>query len=219
VPHGANRRIKDQIRREAMGVFEKLQKVQMEMKAPKNLYNSYGKYSYRNCESILEAFKPFGQKYGLVLTVYDKLHPVGDRIFIQSVATLTDVETGEDVTNTGYAEIGDHKGMSADQITGCASSYARKYCLNGLFLLDDTKDADTDEMHRIENPERPAPQNDRVQEADLRAKVLGYINKVKMSKESIDKICEIYKVKDIKDMNVQQCSHLIKTWEKKGVAV
>ena len=78
---------------------------------------------------------------------------------------------------------------------------------------------DLPEEEAVKNPERPAPQNNRVQEADLRAKVLGYINKVKMSKENIDKICEIYKVKDIKDMNVQQCSHLIKTWEKKGVAV
>ena len=84
----------------------------------------------------------------------------------------------------------------------------------------DTSVASAEEVQNaINNQRAEAPKNDRVKEADLRAKVLGYINKVKMSKESIDKICEIYKVKDIKDMNVQQCSHLIKTWEKKGVAV
>lgn len=78
---------------------------------------------------------------------------------------------------------------------------------------------DLPEEEAAKNPERPAPQNDRVQEADLRAKVLGYINKVKMSKENIDKICEIYKVKDIKDMDVQKCSHLLNTWKKKGVNI
>lgn len=202
-----------------MSVYEKLQKVQKEMKVPKNLYNNFGEYHYRNCESILEAFKPLGEKYGLALTISDVIHPIGERIFVESTARLVDIETSEVVCNIASAEIGEHKKMSADQITGCASSYARKYCLNGLFLLDDTKDADTDEMHKIENPERKAPQNDRVQEADLRAKVLGYINKVKMAPENVQKLCELYKVKDIKDMNAQQCSHLLNTWKKKGVNI
>ena len=132
-----------------MTLLEKLQKIQFEMKAPKNLYNSFGKYKYRNAESILEAFKPFGEKYKVILVISDDIINVGDRYYIKSVATLYDSESKETIGNTSFArEDFDKKGMDSSQITGTASSYARKYALNGLFLLDDTKDADTDEFHK-----------------------------------------------------------------------
>ena len=119
---------------------------QAELKAPKNQYNSFGKYSYRSCEDILEAAKPVCAKYGLLLTVSDEVVHEGERYYIKATAALYDAQGGSDevMSATAYArEALDKKGMDDSQITGTASSYARKYALNGLFCIDDTKDADT----------------------------------------------------------------------------
>lgn len=140
-----------------MTFYEKVQALQIETKAPKNLENTFGKYKYRNAEGILEAVKPNLQKYGLTLLLTDAVEEIGGRVFIKACATLYDTTqarttdgTGEpySMSATAFAEISEHKGMSADQTTGTASSYARKYALNGLLLLDDTKDADSDEFKR-----------------------------------------------------------------------
>lgn len=129
-----------------MSVYEKLLAVQSELKAPKNQLNSFGNYNYRSCEDILEAVKPLLVKNKATLRISDNVIMIGERFYLQAMASFIDVETGESVECKAYAnESGSHKGMSAEQITGTASSYARKYCLNGLFLIDDTKDADTDE--------------------------------------------------------------------------
>lgn len=128
-----------------MSVYEKLLAVQSELKAPKNQLNSFGNYNYRSCEDILEAVKPLLVKNKATLRISDNVIMIGERFYLQAMASFIDVETGESVECKAYAnESGSHKGMSAEQITGTASSYARKYCLNGLFLIDDTKDADTD---------------------------------------------------------------------------
>ena len=125
---------------------KKLSEIQQKIKAPKNLYNSFGKYNYRNAESILEAFKPFEKEYNVFLVIADDIVSVGDRIYVKATACLHDCDTEENVSATAFArEASEKKGMDESQITGTASSYARKYALNGLFLLDDTKDADTDE--------------------------------------------------------------------------
>ena len=121
---------------------------QTELKAPKNQYNSFGKYSYRSCEDILEAAKPVCAKYGLLLTVSDEAVQRGERYYIKATATVYDAQSGSDevasMSATAYArEPETKKGMDDSQITGTASSYARKYALNGLFCIDDTKDADT----------------------------------------------------------------------------
>lgn len=119
---------------------------QTELKAPKNQYNSFGKYSYRSCEDILEAAKPVCAKYGLLLTVSDEVVHEGDRYYIKATAALYDAQGGSDevMSATAFArEPEAKKGMDDSQITGTASSYARKYALNGLFCIDDTKDADT----------------------------------------------------------------------------
>lgn len=140
-----------------MNIYEKLLEIQTELKAPKGQYNSFGKYKYRSCEDILEAVKPLCKKYKTTLTITDKIIYVGDRYYIQASAILHDTEIGsesEDTTicNTAYArEEETKKGMDGSQITGTASSYARKYALNGLFCIDDTKDADTDEYKQQEN--------------------------------------------------------------------
>ena len=135
---------------------EKLREVQTQIKAPKNLYNTFGKYKYRNAEGILEAVKPFLGKYNLCLTLGDEIVQVGERYYIKATATLYDGAGSRSVSVSAYArEAAVKKGMDDSQITGTASSYARKYALNGLFLLDDTKDADTDE-NRIERENRGA---------------------------------------------------------------
>lgn len=121
-----------------------------ELKAPKGQYNSFGKYSYRSCEDILEAVKPLLEEHGVMLHLSDDVTLVGERHYIVASAWLEDVETGQSTEKvTAFArEDETKKGMDGSQITGTASSYARKYALNALFLIDDTKDADTDEAER-----------------------------------------------------------------------
>ena len=118
---------------------------QAELKAPKNQYNSFGKYNYRSCEDILEAAKPINKKNGLVLLLTDKPVCIGQRYYIEATARLYDIESEQFIEATASAREADtKKGMDDSQVTGTASSYARKYALNGLYNIDDTKDADTD---------------------------------------------------------------------------
>lgn len=139
-----------------MSVYEKLAAVQRELKAPKGQFNSFGKYKYRSCEDILEALKPVLGKHGCAVTLSDEVVQVGERFYIRATASIMDCESGERAFNTAFArEDADKKGMDGSQITGTASSYARKYALNGLFLIDDTKDADTDAYHEQTTGERP----------------------------------------------------------------
>lgn len=124
--------------------MEALIKIQSELVATKSQYNSFGKYYYRSCEDILEAVKPLLSKYGAELTISDDVVSVGDRVYVKATVSITD---GKEIkTVTAFArEPLDRKGQDSSQITGATSSYARKYALNGLFLIDDNKDADTDE--------------------------------------------------------------------------
>ena len=123
-------------------IYDKLASVQQNLKAPKNQYNSFGKYHYRSCEDILEGLKEPLKQVGAVVTISDDIVAVEDRIYVKATARFSD---GTDfVENTAFArEELEKKGMDASQITGAASSYARKYALNGLFLIDDNKDADS----------------------------------------------------------------------------
>lgn len=123
--------------------MKELLKIQGELKAPKTQENKYGKYQYRSLEDILEAVKPLLIKYECLLRINDEIVNIGDRFFVKAIATLKN-STGEIIENVSYArEALAKKGMDEAQITGATSSYARKYCLNGLFLIDDTRDADT----------------------------------------------------------------------------
>lgn len=123
--------------------MENLIKIQSELKAPKGQYNSFGKYRYRSAEDILEAVKPLCAKYNCQLTLSDELQSIGERYYVKATVSITDGK--ETVSVSAYArEEETKKGMDGSQITGTASSYARKYALNGLFCIDDTKDADTD---------------------------------------------------------------------------
>lgn len=139
--------------------------VQTALKAPKNQRNTYGGYNYRSCEDILEAVKPICKAQNVLLTLTDDLCMVGDRYYIKATATLRDTDSTETIAVTAYArEAESKKGMDDSQVSGTASSYARKYALNGLLCVDDTKDADTDEYAKqVKNDpvqakkEEPAP--------------------------------------------------------------
>lgn len=127
-----------------MTIYEKLAKIQSTLKAPKGQYNAFGKYKYRNCEDILEAVKPLLAEAKAVVIIGDDLELIGSRFYVKATARFIDCETDAQITNTAYAREEDtKKGMDGSQITGASSSYARKYALNGLFAIDDTKDSDT----------------------------------------------------------------------------
>lgn len=132
--------------------MKELINIQAGLKAPKDKRNTFGGYNYRSCESILEAVKPHLKDEGCTLTINDEIVQVGDRYYIKATATLRN-SAGESVTATALArEEENKKGMDAAQVTGAASSYARKYALNGLFAIDDTKDPDTDEHYKRTHP-------------------------------------------------------------------
>ena len=131
-----------------MNIYEKLLVIQNKLKAPKSQYNTFSNYNYRNCEDILEAVKPLLVEVKATLTISDELVMVGERYYVKATATLIDVESNEQycnkiIHNAAFArEEETKKGMDSSQITGASSSYARKYALNGLFAIDDTKDSD-----------------------------------------------------------------------------
>ena len=193
-----------------MGINEKLMRIQTQIKAPKNLYNSFGKYNYRNAESICEAVKPFLEKENVSLILLDDVMAVGNRFYVKAIARLTDNENGDSVEATAFArEPETNKGMSESQITGTASSYARKYALNGLFLLDDTKDADTDEYHN----------QTAYQQANTKTTVtseqVGKL-KVEMLRTGATEqyICEYYKLNKLIDMTQEQYVNAMEMFKK-----
>lgn len=130
--------------------IQKLMIIQQKLNAPKDKRNSFGGYNYRSCESILEAVKPLLSEVGATIVIKDTIELIGNRFYIKATASLYDVENGELISeSTAYArEEEEKKGMDAAQLTGATSSYARKYALNGLFAIDDSKDADTDEYKK-----------------------------------------------------------------------
>ncbi|MDO5793489.1 MAG: ERF family protein [Turicibacter sp.] len=134
-----------------MTVYKKLIKVQQELKAPKNQRNTFGNYNYRSAEDILEALKPILAKHEATVFISDKVVVKENNFaYIEATATFVDIETGESISTTAFArEAENKKGMDPSQITGSASSYARKYALNGLFLIDDAVDPDSDSHQKI----------------------------------------------------------------------
>ena len=134
-----------------MTFYEKLGAVQSALKAPKGQENKFGGYRYRSCEDIMEAVKPLLKEQGLVLTVADEMALVGDRYYVKATATITDGEASQSVSAFAREPEG-RKGMDEAQVTGSSSSYARKYALNGLFCIDDTKDPDATNDHGTGKP-------------------------------------------------------------------
>ena len=183
-----------------MGINEKLMRIQTQIKAPKNLYNSFGKYNYRNAEGICESVKPFLEKENVSLILVDDMVAIGNRYYLKATARLLDNENNESIEVSAFArEPEQKKGMDESQITGTASSYARKYALNGLFLLDDTKDADTDEYH---NQTAYQQANDKT---TVTSEQVGKL-KVEMLRTGATEqyICEYYKLNKLIDMTQEQ---------------
>lgn len=143
-----------------LNIHQKLQGIQSSLKAPKGQLNKFGGYSYRSAEDILTAVKPLLQKHGAAIILTDALVALEGRIFVKSTAILYH-DGGEPFTSDGYAEhAAEKKGMDGAQITGSASSYARKYALNGLFAIDDTKDPDATNNHGKSKPKAVAADED-----------------------------------------------------------
>lgn len=146
-----------------MTIFEKLSAIQEELKAPKNQYNSFGNYNYRSCEDILEVVKPICRKHRVVLMLSDELVNIGERYYVRASAHIQDLDAPESINTFAFArEEESKKGMDGSQVTGASSSYARKYALNGLFNIDDTKDSDFTNTGNSE-PQRKASAPARVE--------------------------------------------------------
>ncbi len=144
-----------------MNLREKLTSIQTSLKAPKGQFNSFGKYHYRSCEDILEALKIHLASTKTAIIINDEIIAVGNRIYVKATATLLDNESEETISISASArECEDKKGMDASQITGATSSYARKYALNGLFCIDDNKDADSSDNSKDDKK----PKQDQKQE-------------------------------------------------------
>ena len=191
-----------------MNIYEKLLNIQVELKAPKGQYNSFGKYKYRSCEDILESVKPICKKYNCTLVLSDTLENIGERYYIKATALLIDTESEDDldshsISNTAYArEELEKKGMDGSQITGTASSYARKYALNGLFNIDDTKDADTDEFKTITESSKnefQATINSTVEKS-----IKEEIKKAQISNERVIEVLKKHNISKLNELKVDE---------------
>lgn len=214
-----------------MNVYEKLIAIQSELKAPKSQYNNFGKYAYRNCEDILEALKPLLKEHKSTVFISDDVvfvegkyisetlntktdeattKTAEGRFYIKATVTFIDVETGESITNTAYArEEETKKGMDGSQVTGASSSYARKYALNGMFAIDDTKDSDfTNTTVKGDNTG--------LSEAQIK-RLLAIASKVNISADDVKiVVAKSFGVQDLRKMNKQQYDEICSRLEKKN---
>lgn len=192
---------------EELSLVQKVVKIQNELKAPKGQFNKFGGYKYRSCEDIVESVKPILNTYGVMLNLSDEMVLIGDRYYIKAVAGLTD---GTDVIQSvAFArEPQDLKGMSESQITGTASSYARKYALNGLLAIDDTKDPDTDEF-ATQTGKEPK------QEPKATPNQINYLLKA-YTGENLEKLLKTNNISKIEDLPMTKASELISKLSNKG---
>jgi hypothetical protein len=172
--------------------MENLIKIQSELRVPKGNYNSFGKYKYRSAEDILEAVKPLLKKYEARLTISDDIVLLGTKVFIKSTSTIKVGE--ESISCSGYAETSEHKGMSSEQTTGTASSYSRKYSLNGLFLIDETE-ADADNQNVTNSKPTLAKNTQGFNDALDYVQKGGDINKVKAKYHLTKEVEDLLNVK------------------------
>lgn len=197
----------------------KVSEIQAELKAPKNRKNTFGGYNYRNCEDILEGVKPLCRAKGLMLTISDEPVDVNGWHYIKATATLTDGESTISVSASAR-EAENKKGMDESQISGTASSYARKYALNGLFLIDDTKDADSDEYQK-ERTNRSKQEKSNEEAEQIAQQPIGQMeidalmDKCSQTGTDVNEVCKYYKVKAPKDMNRQTWLDAMRLLEKK----
>lgn len=193
-----------------MSLKEKLSEIQREIKVPKELFNKFGGFYYRNAETILSEFKNYEEDLKVSLILEDEVVEVAGNIYVKATAILMDCESEERIYTTAYArESEQKKGMDEAQITGSASSYARKYALNGLFLLDDVKDPDTDE-YRNQQTESSATQNNK----NTKSQKVNQNHIISLRKtfeeKGIDenKVLVMYKVEKIEDLTINQFKNI-----------
>ena len=208
-----------------MAVHEKLLKIQSSISVPKNQHNKFGDYDYRSCEDILSALKPILQTHKCTVTVNDDLIFIGNRYYIKATVTLIDCESGESVSNQSFArEEESKKGMDSSQITGTASSYARKYALNGLLLLDAKADKNQQQSRNAgANKNQQKSQNAAGSNRDPK----GGTQKKLIDKKELDalrkrfkdngvdetKVCSAYKVSDLSQLSVSQHENITQHFE------
>lgn len=193
-----------------MNIYEKLLNVQIELKAPKNQFNKFGGFKYRSCEDILEALKPVLSKYKLAMIITDDIITVNNRNYVKATVRLFNTEKEEFIENSAIArEEESKKGMDGSQITGASSSYARKYALNGLFAIDDTKDSDSTNTY---------------DGVEKKSKVQEYLNSRPgmverlteyLTGEKLEKTLNHFGVKEIDEMTDEQLQEAIKKIFKK----
>lgn len=196
-----------------MNIYEKLMNIQNELKCNKNQFNKFGGYKYRSCEDILESVKPLLEKYKVTIILTDELEQIGERYYIRAKAILIDTETNNSIENTAYArEEETKKGMDGSQITGTSSSYARKYALNGLLLIDDTKDADTDGFAKENNKGKTKEESKEKKITPGQLKVLSKL----YTGDNLVKLLELNKIDKLEDMSMEKANEIILKLKKKG---
>ena len=210
-----------------MNIYEKLLKAQVELKAPKGQYNSFGKYKYRSCEDILEALKPVLDKLKLTLFISDEIVEVGGsyklekkdetvetvgRKYVKATITLVNIEKPDKIIKTSALarEEETKKGMDGSQITGASSSYARKYALNGMFMIDDTKDSDSTNTHGKEEKT----------EAERKKEAIEAINKLADTEEKTEKVFDMiakFNKNSLLDCTPEELKKVYTEIKKKGI--
>ena len=195
-----------------MNIYEKLLKAQVELKAPKGQYNSFGKYKYRSCEDILEALKPVLDKLKLTLFIKDDVIEVNTRNYVKATITLVNTEKPDEIIETSALAREEEikKGMDASQITGASSSYARKYALNGMFMIDDTKDSDSTNTHGKEEKT----------EAERKKEAIEAINKLADTEEKTEKVFDMiakFNKNSLLDCTPEELKKVYTEIKKKGI--
>lgn len=195
-------------------IYAKLAEIQAELFVPKGNYNGFGNYNYRNCEDILQTVKPICKDKGCALFITNDLEMIGERYYVKAEVTLVELETGEQIKSVAHArEVDAQKGMDGSQITGAASSYARKYALAGLFCIDNERDADAtntngkDAKKASNKDNKASNKNDAPQEPKKASqKQIDYIKQIV---QDIDGMLKYYKIDKIEDLTVAQASAII----------
>ena len=203
---------------ETQNLTQKLLNVQRDLKAPKGQYNKFGKFNYRSAEDILEAVKPLNAREEILLTISDEPIFIGDWHYIKATASITD---GKDThVVTAYArEALNKKGMDESQVTGTASSYARKYALNGMYLIDDTKDADTDEYRNQGNKAPASKSATQAEIGNLKKEVIAFSNLMKeqgkdVKPEQVEQTLNITDYSKLNSEDVKEAVNKLKGWSK-----
>ncbi|WP_338960328.1 ERF family protein [Fusobacterium nucleatum] len=196
---------------ENTNIYKKLNEIQIKLKAPKSQFNKFGNYKYRNCEDILEALKPLLNEFKTVISLKDEIVFIEGRFYVKATVTLIDSETGEAFSTSAFArEEETKKGQDGSQITGASSSYARKYALNGLFAIDDTKDSDSTNTHGKEEKT----------EDERKKNAIEAINKLADTEEKTEKVFDMiakFNKNSLLDCTPEELKKVYTEIKKKGI--